>query len=128
MNKVSPICTEDPIDAVPLRVARVGPMQRSGPMSLFVLNRVCELVDKGIRFDRVFKEQYINKVSNYVLDFTGITVSTSQIYKHLRKWRQRWMRVSPLKKLEAVTWCEDTTTMKMDEDKLIMHTMVRIDN
>ena len=54
-----------------------SPMQWSAPMSLFVLNRVCELVEKGIRFDKGFKEHYINKVSNDVLDFTGIIVSTT---------------------------------------------------
>ena len=67
-----PNCTEDPIAAVPLRVARPGPMQWSAHMSLFVLDRVCELVDKGIRFHRGFKEQYINKVSNDVLDSLGL--------------------------------------------------------
>ena len=54
-----------------------APFVWSASMSLFVLNRVCELVHKEINFERGFKENYINTVSNDVLDFTEITVSTT---------------------------------------------------
>ena len=94
-------------------------------MSLFVLNRVCELVHKGINFERGFKEHYMNTVSNDVLDFTRTTVSTTQIYNHLRKWRQRWIRITRLAKTKGATWCEHSSTLSMDEQTLIAYTTVR---
>ena len=93
--------------------------------SLFVLNMICELVKRDIRFDRVFRECHLTRVSNDVIEFVGITVTTSQIYKHMRKWIMKWVKVCKLKDLEGTTWSNETTTIMMEEDKLISHLMVR---
>ena len=49
-------------------VPQRAPMQWLPTMSLFVLNRVVELVQKGIHFDRGFKEEYVKRVSTLLLE------------------------------------------------------------
>jgi hypothetical protein len=54
-------------------------------LSEFVLNRICELVDRGLNLSCGFKECYLKSVCNNVEDFTGVTVTSSQVYNHMRK-------------------------------------------
>jgi hypothetical protein len=54
-------------------------------LSEFVLNRICELVDRGLNLSRGFKECYLKSVCNDVQDFTGVTVTPCQVYNHMRK-------------------------------------------
>ena len=81
-----------------------------------------------MNIDRGFKERYIQRVSNDVIDFTGLSVSTTQIYNHMRKWIAKWVRLCHLKELPGVVWHEESTSILMDDTRVIAHTMVRIDN
>ena len=96
-------------------------MQWTAPLSLFVLNRVVELVEQGIQFDKCFKDLYIRKVSDAVLEFTGLTITSTQVYNHLRRSRVRWVRLNKLKRMPRVLWCETSSTLMMDNVKLLQH-------
>ena len=99
-------------------------MQWTAPLSLFVLNRVVQLVEQGIQFDKCFKDRYIRKVSDVVLEFTRLTISSTQIYNHLRRWRGRWVRINELKRMPGVVWYETSTTLTMDDVQLLHHHQV----
>jgi hypothetical protein len=58
-------------------------------LSEFVLNRICELVDRGLNLSCGFKECYLKIVCNDVKDFTGITVTPGQVCNHMRKWKEK---------------------------------------
>ena len=88
---------ESPLENVPFRPEQKKNLTWTAPLSLFVLNRVVELVREGPKVDRGMKEEYITRVSSDVLDFTGLKVTNTQIYNHLRKWRARWIRLTQLK-------------------------------
>ena len=60
-----------------------------------------------------------------VSEFAGVNVSTQQIYNHLRKWRQRWVKIVRLKDLSGVLWDEDHHMIVLDDEHLLGHTMVR---
>jgi hypothetical protein len=70
----------------------------------FVLRRMCELLGSGVKVDKGFKEVHMNKVASFLREFTGEHVTGTQVYNHLRKWRQRWARVCKLKDLSGSLW------------------------
>jgi hypothetical protein len=57
------------------------------------------LVSEGSRPDKVFKDKDVNAVPKTLKQFYGEVVSPTQVYNHLKKWRQKWSRVSKLKDL-----------------------------
>jgi hypothetical protein len=57
------------------------------------------LVSEGSRPDKVFKDKDVNVVAKTLKQFYGEVVSPTQVYNHLKKWRQKWSRVSKLKDL-----------------------------
>ena len=62
-------------------------------MYAFVLRRFADLVGEGVKTDKGFKEVHVNQVARAVSEFCGQEVTGTQVYNHLRKWRQRWVRV-----------------------------------
>ena len=72
----------------------VRAMRRTNTTSGFVLRRMDALVSDGSRPDKVFKDKYVNYVAKALKLFCGEVVSPTQVYNHLRKWRQKWARVS----------------------------------
>jgi hypothetical protein len=84
-------------------------------MSEFVLNCLVELVKSDICCKQGFKEPQM-KVANDVLDFTGIAVSTLQIYNHVRKWRHRWSVISRMKTEGKLKWSEAATCFLLEEE------------
>ena len=87
---------------------------------------VVKLVEQGFHFDKCFKDQYIRKVSDDVLDFTGLTISSTQIYNHLRRWRGGWVRINQLKRMPGVVWYESMSTLMMDDVKVLLHLQVSL--
>jgi hypothetical protein len=63
-------------------------------------------------------------VCNYVLDFIGITVTPTQVYNNMRKWRLRWAMVWKVKNVQGVTFCSESCAIMMDKEKLKSHLMV----
>nr|XP_034594554.1 uncharacterized protein LOC117856266 [Setaria viridis] len=84
-----------------------GPMQWSSVQSAFMLRRFHDLV---------------GQVARMVFDFAEVNVTTNQIYNHLRKWRQRWVKIARLKDLSGALWNEDHHMIVLEEEHLIGHT------
>jgi len=70
--------------------AAPGPMRWNNNTSGFVLRRMAQLVSDGSRPDKVFKDNDMNLVAKHLKDYSGEAVSPTQVYNHLRKWRQKW--------------------------------------
>lgn len=82
----------------------VGPMRWNNNTSGFVLRRMAQLLSDGTRPDKVFKDKDVNHVAKCLKEYTGDVVSPTQVYNHLRKWRQKWSRITKLKDLSAALW------------------------
>jgi hypothetical protein len=109
--------------------AQVQAQQRASlrwtdPMSAFVLHQMCQLISKGVRTEKGFKEVHLNKVAKAPQEFCGNDVSGTQVYNHLRKWRQRWVKLSKLRDLSGAQWDEDTYTIVLEEEHYNGHTKV----
>ncbi|KAK3123643.1 hypothetical protein QOZ80_8AG0634000 [Eleusine coracana subsp. coracana] len=70
----------------------------------------------GVRTDKGFKEVHLNQVAKTLQEFSGIEVTGTQVYNHLCKWRQRWMKVSKLRELSGANWDEDVCMISLEDD------------
>jgi hypothetical protein len=52
-----------------------GAMCWTSAMSSFVLKRMCQLIETGVRTDKGFKEVHLNQVAKYLHEFTSMEVS-----------------------------------------------------
>jgi methionine salvage enolase-phosphatase E1 len=93
-------------------------------MSAFVLKRFADLVGEGVKTAKGFKEVHVNVVVRQVSEFFGLDVTKTQVYKHLCKWHQRWVRVCKLKDLSGALWDKDTCCIVLDEEHLVGHCKV----
>ncbi|KAK3158417.1 hypothetical protein QOZ80_2AG0136980 [Eleusine coracana subsp. coracana] len=91
-------------------------------MSGFILRWFVDLVGQGVKTDKGFKEVHVNNVARALTDFSGQEVSGTQVYNHLRKWRQRWVKVCRLKDLSGANWDENTCSILLDNEHLLGHT------
>ena len=95
-------------------------------LSELVLNRVVELVLNGMACHNGFRETQMQKVVNDVLDFTGVKVTTLQLYNHLRKWRMKWNNICTLREHNFITWSSvGSFFMIEDDEQLRQHLAVR---
>ncbi|KAF6985593.1 hypothetical protein CFC21_003434 [Triticum aestivum] len=90
-------------------------------MSTFVLNKMCEVISSGVRTDKGFKEVHLNTVAKQVFEFCGQEVSATQVYNHLRKWRNRWIQVSKLRDLSGASWDENTCSIVLEVEHYAGH-------
>jgi hypothetical protein len=93
-------------------------------MSSFVLRRMYQLIETGVRTDKGFKEVHLNQVAKYLAEFSGLEVTGTQVYNHLRKWRQRWLKVSKLRELSGAQWVEDVSMISLDDEHYLGHIKV----
>jgi hypothetical protein len=101
-----------------------GAMRWTSAMSSFVLRRMCQLIETGVRTDKGFKEVHLNQVAKYLAEFSGLEVTGTQVYNHLRKWRQRWLKVSKLRELSGAQWVEDVSMISLDDEHYLGHIKV----
>ena len=80
--------------------AAPGPM-RWNNTSGFVLRRMAQLVSDCSRPNKVLKDKDVNLVAKHLKEYTRVAVSPTQVYNHLRKWRQKWARICKLKDLSV---------------------------
>ena len=80
---------------------------------------------QGVKTEKGFKEVHVRQVALMVSEIAGVNVSTQQIYNHLRKWRQRWVKIVRLKDLSGDLWDEDHHMIVLDDEHLLGHTKVR---
>ena len=91
----------------------------------FMLRRFHDLVAQGVKTDKGFKEVHVRQVAAMLSEFTGAAVSVSQIHNHMRKWRQRWVKVCRLRDLSGALWDDSRHMIVLDEEHLLGHTKVR---
>ena len=72
------------------------------------------MLSDGTRPDKVFKDKDINHVAKCLKDYSGDAVSPIQVYNHLRKWRQKWARISKLKDLSGALWDSGSNSMMLE--------------
>ena len=74
-------------------------MHSSGRMAPIadVFYDLIALVNDGSKPDKVFKDKDVNFVAKALKEYCGEIVSPTQVYNHLRKWRQKWSKVAKLK-------------------------------
>jgi hypothetical protein len=101
-----------------------GAMCWTSAMSSFVLRRMCQLIETGVRTDKGFKEVNLNQVAKYLAEFSGLEVTGTLVYNHLRKWRQRWLKVSKLRELSGAQWVEDVSMISLDDEHYLGHIKV----
>jgi hypothetical protein len=87
-------------------------------LSSFVLNRMCKIIKSGIRTEKRFKEVHLNDCAKKI-EYCQHELPSTQVYKHLRKWRSGWIHVSKLRELSAAGCDEDTNTIILDDDHYI---------
>jgi methionine salvage enolase-phosphatase E1 len=90
----------------------------------FVLRRMCQLIESGVRTDKGFKEVHLNQVAKALQEFSGSDVTGTQIYNHLRKWRVKWVRISKLRDLSGALWNEDHSMIVLEEEHYNGHIKV----
>jgi hypothetical protein len=101
-------------------------MRWSNNTSGFVLRRMAALVTDGSRPDKVFKDKDVNQVAKALKEWCGEVVSPTQVYNHLRKWRQKWARVTKLKDLSGALWDDQVHAIMLDQGHYLGHTKVEI--
>jgi hypothetical protein len=76
-------------------------MRWNNNTSGFFIRRMAQTVFYGSRADKCFKDKDVNYVAKALLEYYCEAVSPTQVYNHLRKWRQKWARVVKLKDLSG---------------------------
>ena len=111
-------------DAIPHVAGGGRAMRWNNNTSGFVLRRMAQLVGDGSRPDKVFKYKDVNHVAKALKEYCGEVVSPTQVYNHLRKWRQKRARVARLKDLSGALWDSDTNAIMLDEEHYLGHCKV----
>ncbi|XP_022685499.1 uncharacterized protein LOC111258473 [Setaria italica] len=93
-------------------------------MSGFILRRICQLISTGVRTDKGFKEVHLNQVAKALHEFSSNEVTSTQVYNHLRKWRQRWVKISKLRELSGALWDGDSSMIVLEEEHYNGHIKV----
>jgi Fe2+ or Zn2+ uptake regulation protein len=69
---------------------------------------MAQIIGDGRRADKFFKDKYVNTVAKALHEYSGEVVSPTQVYNHLRKWRQKWGKVAKLKELNGALFYDTT--------------------
>jgi hypothetical protein len=100
------------------------PMRWNNNSSGFVLRRMAQIIGDGSRADKFFKDKDVNSVSKALFDYNGEVVSPTQVYNHLRKWRQKWAKVAKLKELSGALFDDTTNAIMLDTEHYLGHCKV----
>jgi hypothetical protein len=101
-----------------------GALRWTNIMSSYVLNRMVQLISSGVRTDKGFKEVHLNQVAKDLKEFIGMDVTDTQVYNHLRKWRQRWVKVSKLRELSGAHWDDENSMIVLEQEHYNGHVQV----
>jgi len=112
-------------DAIPVAPQANGPMHWTPVQSGFMLRRFYDLVGQGVKTDKGFKEVHVRQVAAMISEFARVAVSVQQIYNHLRKWRNGWVKIVRLKDLSGALWDDGHHMIVLDDEHLLGHTKVR---
>src|SRR6266540_6782634 len=96
----------------------------SSHMSNTMLRRLVDLIQSGVRTEKRFKEVHLNNVATQVTEQTGVQVTGTKVYNHLRKWRTRWVKICKLRDLSGAQWDEPTKSIILEEEHYKGHIKV----
>jgi len=99
-------------------------MRWNNNTSRFILKRMVQIVSDGSRADKCFKDKDMNYVAKARKEYCGEVVSHTQVYNHLRKWRQKWARVVKLKDLRGALFDHDVNAIMLEPKHYIGHCKV----
>jgi hypothetical protein len=108
----------------PAVAAARAAMRWTNNTSGFVLRRMAALVNDDTKPDKVFKDKDVNSVAKALREYCGEIVSPTQVYNHLRKWRQKWSKVAKLKDLSGALWDSDTNAIMLEQEHFLGHCKV----
>jgi hypothetical protein len=69
----------------------------------------------------VFKDKDVNSIAKALKEYNGEAVSPTQLYNHLRKWRQKWSRVCKPKDLSGALFDTDTNVIMLEGEHYLGH-------
>ena len=87
-----------------------------------------EIVKDGLDIDRGIKYKSMEKICKDVLLFCNAKVSNTQLYNHIRKWKNRSTHLRNLAQAEGVEWREESSTFFMDDIAFLKHVTVSTRN
>jgi hypothetical protein len=111
----------EPAHAVPQQ----GPMRWTNNTSGFVLRRMTQIVSERSRTDKTYKDKDVNAVAKALSEYCGMPVTATQVYNHLRKWKQKWSKVARLKNLSGALFDEDVQAIMLEQDHYLGHCKVQ---
>jgi methionine salvage enolase-phosphatase E1 len=111
-------------DGEPVLVGQQGPMRWNNDTFGFVLRRMAQIVSESGRTDKTYKDKDVNVVARALKDYSGVVVTTTQVYNHLRKWKQKWSKIAKLKMLSGATFDEDVHAIMLEQDHYLGHCKV----
>ncbi|CAN6303134.1 unnamed protein product [Urochloa humidicola] len=102
-------------------VLQQGPMRWTNNTSGFVLRRMVQIVSERYRTDKTYKDKDVTAVVKALKDYSGLAVSATQVYNHLRKWKQKWSKIARLKDLSGPLFDEDVHAITLEQDHYLGH-------
>jgi hypothetical protein len=106
-------------------VPQQGPMRWTNNTSGFVLRRMAQIVSERSRTDKTYKDKDVNAVDKALSEYYGMPVTATQVYNHLRKWKQKWSKVARLKNLSGALFDEDVHAIMLEQDHYLGHCKVQ---
>ncbi|CAN6315498.1 unnamed protein product [Urochloa humidicola] len=97
-------------------VPQQGPMRWTNNSSGFVLRRMAQIVSERSRTDKTYKDKDVTVVAKALKEYSGLVVSATQVYNHLRKWKQKWSKIARLKDFSGATFDEDVHAIMLEQD------------
>ncbi|KAF7009736.1 hypothetical protein CFC21_024242 [Triticum aestivum] len=97
------------------------PLRWTSPMSGFMLRRFVELIAGGVKTDKGFKEVHLNQVAKNCSEHFGLSITGTQVYNHLRKWRARWVKISKLRDISGSLWDDTNYVISLEEEHYLGH-------
>jgi hypothetical protein len=115
----------DEDDAAPAPAGgQQGPMRWTSNTSGFVLRRMAQIISEGSRTDKTYKDKDVNAVAKALKEYSGLAVSPTQVYNHLRKWKQKWSKIARLKDLSGAAFDHDSCAIMLEQDHFLGHCKV----
>jgi hypothetical protein len=101
-----------------------GPIRWNNNTFGFILRRMAQIVFDGSRTDKTYKNKDVTVVAKALRDYSGLVVSQTQVYNHLRKWKQKWAKISKLKDRSGAIFDFNVNAIMLEQDHYLGHCKV----
>jgi predicted patatin/cPLA2 family phospholipase len=106
-------------------VPQQGHMRWTNNTSGFILRRMTQIVSERSRTDKTYKDKDVNAIAKALSEYCGMPVTATEVYNHLRKWKQKWSKVARLKNLSGALFDEDVQAIMLEQDHYLVHCKVQ---